>query len=127
MKPSEILKRVNKPSWIGLGGVLLGAVAFLDYITGLELSFSLFYLLPISLIAGTVNERFGLVIAFLSAGIWLVVDVWAGNRYSNVFVYFWNAIVRLGFFLLPVFMIRLNRAMKHEQELAREALRAEGA
>jgi diguanylate cyclase (GGDEF)-like protein len=31
----------------------------------------------------------------------------------------WNATARLGFFMLPVFMIRLNRALQREQELAR--------
>lgn len=104
---------------MGLGFILLGGVAFLDYITGVELSFSLFYLIPISLLAWTISERLGLVIAFLSAGIWLAVDVWSGNRYSSVFPYIWNAVIRLGFFLLPVFMIRLNRAMQHEKALAR--------
>jgi diguanylate cyclase (GGDEF)-like protein len=119
MNLREATDRVRKPVWIGLGFALLGGVAYLDYITGVELSFSLFYLLPISLLAWTVRERFGLVIAFLSAGIWLMVDVWSGNRYSSVLPYIWNTIVRLGFFLLPVFMIRLNRAMQHEQALAR--------
>lgn len=116
---NESMKMVGKPFWLALGLLLLAGVAFLDYITGVELSFSLFYLLPISLIAWTVRERVALVVAFLSAGLWLAVDVWSGNRYSHTFSYVWNAIIRLGFFLLPVFVIRLNRARRHEQELAR--------
>lgn len=112
-------RMVSRPIWLVLGLLLLAGVAFLDYITGVELSFSLFYLLPISLIAWRVRERVGLVVAFLSAGLWLAVDVWSGNRYSHMFSYVWNAIIRLGFFLLPVFVIRLNRARRHEQELAR--------
>ena len=60
----EIIQRVSKPVWVGLGSFLLGGVAFLDYATGVELSFSLFYLIPISLIAWAVSERFGLVTAF---------------------------------------------------------------
>lgn len=119
MKLSEAMKKISRPVWMGLGFILLGGVAFLDYITGVELSFSLFYLIPISLLAWTISERLGLVIAFLSAGIWMAVDVWSGNRYSSVFPYIWNAVIRLGFFLLPVFMIRLNRAMQHEKALAR--------
>lgn len=119
MKLNESAKKVGKPVWLGLGLILLGGVAYLDYITGIELSLSLFYLLPISLIAWTVSERYGLVFAFLSSGIWLAVDFWSGTRYSNGFAYVWNSVVRLGFFMLPVFMIRLNRAMEHEQALAR--------
>ena len=112
-------KRVSRPVWVGLGFMLLAGVAYLDYITGVELSFSLFYLIPISLLSWAVRERFGVVIAFLSAGIWLMVDVSSGAKFSNTFVYFWNAIIRLGFFLLPVFIIRLRRAMESERELAR--------
>ena len=119
MELREITKSVSRPVWVGVGLLLLGGVAFLDYITGVELSFSLFYLLPISLLAWTVTERFGLVAAFLSGGIWLAVEIWSGTRYSSVFPYVWNTIIRIGFFLLPVFMIRLNRAMEGERMLAR--------
>jgi diguanylate cyclase (GGDEF)-like protein len=121
MKPDEIVKKVSKPVWILLGVILLSVVAFLDYITGVEFSFSLFYLLPISLMSWAISERFGLTFAILSSCFWIAVDILSGNsnRTSNLLAYMWNATARLGFFLLPVFMIRLNRALQHEQELAR--------
>jgi diguanylate cyclase (GGDEF)-like protein len=121
MKPDETVKKISRPVWIVLGVLLLSTVAFLDYITGVEFSFSLFYLLPISLISWAISERLGLVFAILSSCVWIAVDIWSGNsnRTSNLFAYMWNATARLGFFLLPVFMIRLNRAMQHEKELAR--------
>lgn len=121
MTMSKVAKKVGKPIWLGLGILLLGTVAFLDYITGVEFSFSLFYLLPIALISWTLSERFGLAFAILSSCVWIAVDIWSGNgnRTSNLLAYMWNATARLGFFLLPVFMIRLNRAMQHERILAR--------
>lgn len=119
MQTSEVVKSVSKPIWMGLGLLLLGGVAFLDYSTGVEYSFSLFYLLPISLISWAISERFGLVFAILSSCVWIAVDIWSGNRTENVFAYIWNATARLGFFLLPVFMIRLHRAMQREQIFAR--------
>jgi len=119
MNLREAANRVNKPAWIGLGLVLLGGVAYLDYITGVEFSFSLFYLIPISLISWTISERFGMAFAILGSCVWIAVDIWSGNRASNLFAYLWNATARLGFFLLPVFMIRLGRAMEHERMLAR--------
>jgi diguanylate cyclase (GGDEF)-like protein len=119
MQTSEVVRKVSKPIWLGLGLLLLGGIAFLDYRTGVDYSFSLFYLLPISLISWTISERFGLVFAILSSGVWIAVDLWSGNRAVNLFAYVWNATARLGFFLLPVFIIRLNRAMQHERILAR--------
>ena len=119
MKPDETVKKVGRPVWIVMGFLLLSLVAFLDYITGVEFSFSLFYLLPITLISWAISERLGLVFAVLGSCVWIAVDIWSGNRASNLFAYMWNAAARLGFFLLPVFMIRLNRALQREQELAR--------
>jgi diguanylate cyclase (GGDEF)-like protein len=66
-----------------------------------------------------INEKFGLAFAILSSGAWIAVDIWSGGRFSNMFAYLWNAAARLGFFLLPVFMVRLSRAMEHERILAR--------
>jgi diguanylate cyclase (GGDEF)-like protein len=121
MKPDETATKVSKPVWIVVGVLLLGIVAYLDYMTGVEFSFSLFYLLPITLISWAISARLGLVFAILSSFAWIAVDIWSGNsnRTSNLFAYMWNATTRLGFFLLPVFMIRLNGALQREQELAR--------
>ena len=120
MNSDETVKKVSKPGWIVVGVLLLSLVAFLDYITGVEFSFSLFYLLPITLISWAISERLGLVFGLLASGAWIAVDIWTNNnRTSNLFAYIWNATARLGFFLLPVFMIRLNRALQREKELAR--------
>ena len=121
MNSDETVKKVSRPVWIVMGVLLLSLVAFLDYITGVEFSFSLFYLLPITLISWAISARLGLVFAILGSCVWIAVDIWSGNsnRTSNLFAYMWNATARLGFFLLPVFMIRLNRALQREQELAR--------
>jgi diguanylate cyclase (GGDEF)-like protein len=113
------LNKISKPVWAGVGVIVLCVVVFLDYITGVELSFSLFYLLPISIFSWQFGGKVGLAVAFLSAGIWLVVDIEAGAVYSSSFVYFWNTIIRIGFFLLPVFMIRLAKAMEREKVYAR--------
>jgi diguanylate cyclase (GGDEF)-like protein len=121
MKLGQTMQKVSKLMWLGLGFLVLGAVAFLDYLTGVEFSFSFFYLLPITLISWAISERFGLAFAILSSCVWIAVDMLLGNgnRTSNLFAYMWNAAARLGFFLLPVFIIRLHRALQYEQELAR--------
>lgn len=119
MNLREAIDRVSKPVWVGLGFGLLIGIAYLDYITGVEFSFSLFYLIPISLMSWAISEKFGLAFAILSSGAWIAVDIWSGGRFSNMFAYLWNAAARLGFFLLPVFMVRLSRAMEHERILAR--------
>lgn len=102
-----------------MGLILLGGVAVLDYVTGPELSFSLFYLIPISIVSWAVGRKIGIITAILSAGIWLIIEVISGVKYSNAFIYLWNTIIRLGFFALSVFAIRLSRTVERERMYAR--------
>lgn len=119
MKLNEAVEKISRPIWVGVGIFLLGLVAFLDFITGTELSFSLFYLLPIALIAWTVTPRSGLVTAILSDIVWMVVDIVSGESPSNWLLYLWNACIRFSFFVMPVLIIRLSRAMERERIFAR--------
>ncbi len=98
-----------------LSVLLLGVV---DYLTGPEISFSIFYLLPISLIAWLVGERAGGAISLTGAGSWLAADLLAGHDYSHPTIPFWNAIVRLGFFLIVTHTLSgLKAARERQQEL----------
>ena len=107
---------IGKPFWVILAVILLGGVAALDFITGAELSFSIFYLIPIALFTWAVDGKVGIAAAFISAGIWLFIEIISSSDYSSAFVYFWNAVIRLGFFLLPVLFLR---NLEQERRLAR--------
>jgi diguanylate cyclase (GGDEF)-like protein len=119
MKLVEKLQNTNKPALITGGIVMLFVVGYLDYFTGNELSFSLFYLFPIALLAWVTNIRVGIFISFISAGIWLAADIASGAKYSSEAIYFWNTTVRLGFFLLTVFFLKTGKALEHEKGISR--------
>ncbi len=108
------LEKASKPFWIILGILLLFIVALLDFVTGVELSFSIFYLIPIILFTWSIGGDVGFAVAGISAAIWLFIEVISVPQQSTTFVYFWNAIIRLGFFLLPVLLLRnLEREKEH--------------
>jgi len=113
------LEKASRGLWITVGLILLFAVGVLDYLTGYELSFSLFYLIPIALFSWFVSSRLGVAVSFISAGLWLVVDILAGARYSHPAIYFWNSLIRLGFFHLTVLLISLGKALEREKTFAR--------
>lgn len=90
-----------------LGIFLLLGVALLDFYTGAELSFSLFYLIPIAFFSFALSASVGVGIAFISAAIWLFVDLMTTASASHdSFAYLWNSIIRLGFFLLPAILLK---------------------
>lgn len=102
-----------------LGLVLVAAVGTVDHLTGYELSFSIFYLLPIVLVTWWTQKWVGLVFCGLSAMIWLFADYASGHTYSKGLIPLWNTGVRLGFFLVTWhLLIQFKTSLRHAQVLA---------
>lgn len=106
--------------WVTTNTALVGILGIVDYLTGNELSFSLFYLLPISLTAWYTKPSLGLLISILSAFTWLVADISVGENYSHPIIYFWNTLIRFGFFIFVTYLIaELHKTQESVQALAR--------
>ena len=116
----RFFQRAPRVVTLAISILLVGGVAYLDSVTGYELSFSVFYLIPISLTAWYVGRTTGQAMSVISALAWLAVDVASGRDYSSAFVPFWNAAVRLGFFVLVAALLAsLRRHLRLEESLAR--------
>ena len=101
--------------------VLLATVGALDYLTGYELSFSVFYLIPVAISAWYAGIHTGLVICVICAATWFLVDHVSGRQYSHFAIPFWNAGVRLGFFIIVASLLdRLHVALKFQTLHARQ-------
>lgn len=87
-----------------LGLTLIAVIGILDHITGFELSFSVFYLIPIILAAWYIGNQAGLALSLISAVMWLGMDYTSGHAYSQAWMPLWNAIVRLVFFVLITYL-----------------------
>lgn len=99
----------------GLGLILvLGA---LDYMTGPELSFSAFYLLPIALVTWYTDLKGGVIAATMSAITWLIADLLIPITFTHPLIPYWNATVRWIVFLT---IVSLGSALKNfNQDLER--------
>ena len=96
---------------------LLGA---LDYFTGYEISFSIFYLVPVTIAIYFSNIGFGIVISFLSAAAWYTADLFAGHPFSSILIPAWNALMRLGYFCLHTYL--LNDIIGHFERAKADSL-----
>jgi diguanylate cyclase (GGDEF)-like protein len=76
--------------------VLLG---ILDFVTGTELHFLVFYLLPIALASWYVNRSSGIYLAIICSLAWLLAESLGGRSYSSLWVSGWNFIMRTGAFV----------------------------
>jgi diguanylate cyclase (GGDEF)-like protein len=98
---------------------LIFFIGFLDYWSGPEFAFSIFYLPPIALAAWHINRRAGTILAFLSALVWAVADRLAGSQYVSTLAPYWNTGVRLGFFLITLFLVAdIRKKLRLLEELS---------
>ncbi len=105
--------------WLGAGCFFVAAIGLADFATGNELGFSLFYLLPIAMVAWFSGRPVGVAISSIAAVTWLATDSLSGQTYSHAFIGFWNAAIRLGMFLVVALLLPALRELEHEKALAR--------
>lgn len=99
--------------------VLVAGVGALDWLTGSELSSSVFYVLPVGVAAWYAGARWGFAACFAAAAAWYGADVAGGSTYSEAWIPIWNAGVRLSFFLIIADLIRrLHGALEATRTLA---------
>lgn len=96
----------NLPDWavILLGLSLLAPIWTVDRSVTWRVSLSIFYLIPISLVAWLASARAAFLMAAVAAMAWLNADIAAGHEYRHWLVPYWNAAVRLGFFIIVAWL-----------------------
>ena len=101
-----------KTLWILVGAFLLTITAILDYVTGPDLSFSLFYAIPIAFFAWKLKGNYGILAACFSALTWLYIETRLKD--ASIFIHLWNGTIRFGFFLmLALFLKGIDRERQH--------------
>ena len=79
--PSKLLARLPRARVALVSWLLLMLVGSIDYLSGIEISCSIFYLLPISLATWYAGRREGAVLAVACATTWGAVEYWGGAHF----------------------------------------------
>jgi len=116
----DALEHGNPVFWTLAGVVAVGILGILDYLTGTEFTFSLFYIAPVILVAWVTNLKVGLFMSLLSALTIMSAEIAAGQTYSHSIVYFLNTLVRTIFYLtLTYLVVQLKHSQRKEHLAAR--------
>src|SRR5438046_5586452 len=115
----EGLNGLSRTAWLVLGLICVGVVGYVDIITGYEVGFSLFYLIPIALVSWFGGSPLGLTIAMAGAVMWGAADALAGAKYSSHWILVWNSFIRLTFFLITVFSVEEAKELDREKNFSR--------
>jgi signal transduction histidine kinase len=98
------------------GLVSLAVVGIVDYVTGFEMFFSVFYLFGVGFATWFVGRGFGYFLSVLSVAIWILGDLAAGAHYSNSFIPIWNAAILVSFYCIVVWLLASLRSLQKELE-----------
>lgn len=104
---------------------MLTLIAWADYRDGYYMSFSLFYLLPISLVAVKTGRRGGIAMSILATVVLFVIEESLRPGEMELFALIWNTLLRLGFFLLIVLaQVAIQEALLKIEEANRRLMAA---
>jgi hypothetical protein len=101
---------------------LLVLVSLVDYVTGYESLFFIFYYLPVALLAWFLGRRQGWTMAVASAVAWWIVDRVDGHPYPHEWYRVWNAFTCFVAFALMAYFVCEIREQLHKQRRLSHAL-----
>jgi hypothetical protein len=108
------------PTWawelVAMAGVLI--IGLIDWLTGFELNFFVFYFLPVSIAAWYVGQAGSVWIAVFSAFVWFTADALSGHVHSLHFYAVWNTMVRLvSFIVIGASLSKIRLMLDRERKL----------
>ena len=101
----QFIQNLPLPVCLTLCTVLMLVIGYLDSITPAELNLDILYLIPIALVAWSAGRWPGLAMAFLATAVWCVAQELSGYRQAFREIYWWNASMLQGVFLLTSILI----------------------
>jgi K+-sensing histidine kinase KdpD len=104
---------------------VLMLIGWLDYITGYELGFFIFYFVPVAISAWYSGRRDGISVAIASAVCWYLSDLYTFHPYSNAFFIYWEVFMRLiSFLTTAVTLSKIRSLVLNEERMIAELLEA---
>ncbi len=94
-------------------------ISIIDFKLGREFSFSIFYLIPIIFATLAFGRNVGFVFCIIATGTWFIVDQLSNAAYSHPMIGYWNAIMRLGFFVIITWLLPVFQELKREKQISR--------
>jgi hypothetical protein len=106
-------------AWAIITVISVFVLGLIDWLTGYELNFFVFYFLPVAIGAWLFGLRASMALAVLSCFVWFGADILSGHSYSSQVYAVWNAAVRLISFLVTGWSVsKIKEMLDRERETA---------
>jgi hypothetical protein len=111
--------KIRLPRWLWTIIAVVSVLVFgvVDWLTGYEMNFFVFYFFPVAISAWFLGLEVSIILAVLSGMVWFVADTLTGHIYSSYIYAVWNALIRLFSFLMIGWAVsRMRHALDREHE-----------
>jgi signal transduction histidine kinase len=104
-------------SWLYAGAAaLLAAITWIDYVTGYEFGFFIFYFVPVTLAAWYGSRKAGIAFALVVGICWYLSDRLSLHPYSNAWLIYWETFMRTVSFLITAGTLSHIRSFLRQRE-----------
>ena len=98
-------------------------IGWVDYITGYEFGFFIFYFVPVAIAAWYCGLKDGIWIAIASAVCWYLSDLFTHHPYSKSYFIYWEMFMRLISFLTTALTLsKIRKMVLNEERMIAELL-----
>ena len=105
--------------------LLLLLLGWLDYVTGYEFGFFIFYFIPVSIAAWWGGRTPGLIMGCLCAAAWFLADRLTNHTYRHAYLLYWETFMRLvSFVTTALTLTKIRETVNARQQLQAELDRA---
>jgi hypothetical protein len=109
-----------------VSAVILLALGWLDFVTGYEFGFFIFYFIPVAIAAWYGGRKQGISMAVSAAVCWFISDKLTSHPYSRAYFVYWETFMRLASFLTTSLTLsRIRSLVLNEESLLAKLMTAE--
>jgi signal transduction histidine kinase len=121
----KTLYRTNRYYALTLAIIIVVIISYLDWYTGYEIQLTIFYIIPLTLLA--INKKISLLIliifVILLSATRIIADILSLHVFANPIVLYWNGIARLVIFMLVTILIYYLSVKQEEIMMKNEKLK----
>ncbi len=109
------LDRVPVRTVLLCSALILALVGIGDYLTGTEIIFTMFYLIPVSAVTWKLGRSEGIIASFICAMVWSVVDYF-GRPFFDPVTEIWNIVIQFSMFVMyAVVLSKVREGMEAQR------------
>lgn len=117
---NQYIEQFSQPQLIAMTYLFMLLLGLCDYFTGYDISFAVFYLVPVSFLAWYTSFRAATLSSVISSLTWTAANYLAGEKYDYLAIHIWNTGTRLIFFyVVAVLISHIKLSLETERVLSR--------